>query len=90
MLQERTGLISGLERVESLKLQRNSSLIEPDVTGTDVWFYLIEPGSLRIVTSDDSRVRATLFEPRAQRSLLDVIGQTLGEYQRPNGRKRGC
>lgn len=79
VLQERTGLISGLERVESLKFQKNSSLIEPDVSGSDVWFYLIEPGTLRIVASDDPRIRATLFDTRAQNSLLDVLEQTLGE-----------
>lgn len=77
-IQERTGLISGLEKAESLKIQRNNSL-EADVSGTDFWFYLIEPGTLRIVTSEDPRVRAALFDSKLHNSLLDVIGQTLGE-----------
>ena len=81
ILQERTGLIAGLERVESLKVRRNSSLVETDVAGSDVWLYLIEPGTLRIVASDDSRVRASLFESRAQSSLADVLEQTLGELK---------
>lgn len=78
-IQERTGMISGLEKVEALKVQRNGT-IESDVSGSDFWFYLIEPGTLRIVTSDDPRLRSALFEHRAQSSLLDVISQTLGRY----------
>lgn len=78
-LQERTGLISGLEKAESLKIQRNGT-IEPDVSGTDFWFYLIEPGTFRIVSNEDARVRASLLEQRAQNSLADIIGQTLGEF----------
>lgn len=77
-IQERTGLISGLEKAESLKIQRNGTL-EPDVSGTDFWFYLIEPGTFRIVSNDDPRVRSTLLDQRPQSSLVDIIGQTLGE-----------
>lgn len=77
-IQERTGLISGLEKVESLKIQKNGTL-EPDVSGTDFWFYLIEPGTFRIVQSDDIRVRTSLLDQRAQNSLLDILEQTLGE-----------
>lgn len=78
-IQERTGLISGLEKAESLKIQRNGTL-EPDVSGTDFWFYLIEPGTFRIVSNDDQRVRGSLLEQRAQNSLIDIISQTLGEF----------
>lgn len=80
VLQERTGLISGLERVESMKLQRNSSSVEADLSGCDVWFHLIEPGTLRMVSTDDARLRASLFDSRAQSSLLDVLEQALGEF----------
>jgi len=76
-IQERSGLISGLEKAESLKVQKNGSL-ESDVSGTDFWFYLIEPGTFRIVPSDDARIRNALLEPRAQNSLLDILGKTLG------------
>lgn len=76
-IQERTGLISGLEKIESLKIQRNGTL-ESDVSGTDFWFYLIEPGTLKIVQSDDIRVRSSLLDQRAQNSLLDILIQTLG------------
>jgi protocadherin-15 len=78
VIQERTGLISGLERVESLKVQKNLSSIETDLSGTDVWFYLIEPGSLRIVPNDDPRLKGSLFEARAQNSLADIINENLG------------
>lgn len=78
IIQERTGLIPGLEKAESLKIQRNGS-IDADVTGTDAWFYLIEPGTFRIVPSDDSRVKTTLFDTKAQNSLLNIVIQTLGK-----------
>lgn len=82
ILQERSGLISGLERVESLKQRRNGSLSSsssesPDPTGTDLWFYLIEPGSLRLIESDDQRIIRSLLDPRAQLLLDDVIRQRL-------------
>lgn len=63
-----------------MKIQRNGTL-EPDVSGTDFWFYLIEPGTLRIVQSDDPRLKP-LLDPKVQHnSLLDVIGQTLGKWR---------
>lgn len=77
IIQERTGLISGLEKIESLKIQKNGTL-ESDVSGTDFWFYLIEPGTLKLVQSDDIRIRSSLLDQRAQNSLLDILTQTLG------------
>lgn len=77
IIQERTGLISGLEKIESLKIQKNGSL-ESDISGTDFCFYLIEPGTLRIVQSDDVRIRSSLLDQRAQNSLSDILIQTLG------------
>lgn len=78
-IQERTGLIPGLERAESLKVFRNGSL-ESDVSGTDFWFYLIEPGTFRIVSSEEPRIKSTLLDARAQSSLLDIVGQNLGKF----------
>lgn len=68
-----------MERVESLKIKRNNSFgLESDVNGTDLWFYLIEPGSYRLVANDDPRVRQTLLDQRAKSLLGDIIQQTLG------------
>lgn len=62
-----------------MKLHKNSSsAFESDVNGADFWFYLVEPGSLRIVPTDDQRIRQTLLDQRARNSLSDVIFQTLG------------
>lgn len=78
ILQERSGLIPGYERAESMKLRKNNfNGLEPDVNSTDFWFYLIEPGSFRLVAHDDPRVHQTLLDRRAQISLNDVIAQHL-------------
>lgn len=58
LIQDRTGLIAGWEKAESLKFQRSNSSIEADVTGTDVWFYLVEPVSLKMLQSTDARVQS--------------------------------
>lgn len=50
------------------------------MSGTDFWFYLIEPGTFRIVPSDDPRIRSALLDPKSHISLLDIIGQTMGEF----------
>ncbi|XP_074596173.1 cadherin 99C isoform X2 [Brevipalpus obovatus] len=76
IIQERTGLIPGWEKAESLKIQRNHT-IESDVTGTDVWLYLVEPSSLKILSNDEPKVLNTLFEPKSQKSLLKAIVHVL-------------
>lgn len=82
VIQQRTGLISALEKVESLKqlvhyAANSSTALESDVGGTDFWFHLVEPGTFRVVTTDDVRVRAALLEPRGMSSLADVLAQQL-------------
>lgn len=77
IVQEKTGLIPGWEKAESLKIQRNYST-DSDVTGTDVWLYLIDPPTLKIVNNDDPRVLSSLFEPRHQHSIVKAIVNLLG------------
>ncbi|RWS28186.1 protocadherin-15 precursor-like protein [Leptotrombidium deliense] len=77
LLQERSGMIAGWEKAESLKMRRNTT-IESDVTGTDVWIYFIEPRLLKILTTDDYRIKTTMFDPKAQNSVLTILKENLG------------
>ncbi|RWS15678.1 protocadherin-15-like isoform X1 [Dinothrombium tinctorium] len=77
ILQERTGMIAGWEKAESMKIQRNHT-IESDVTGTDAWLYLIEPHTLKILHSNDSRIKSTVFDIKSQNSLMIITRQKLG------------
>lgn len=77
LVQDRTGMIAGWEKAEALKYLRNHT-IESDVTGTDVWFYLVEPGSLKILETSDPRVQSTIFETKAQIHLLELMAKSLG------------
>ncbi|KAH8294616.1 hypothetical protein KR018_000432 [Drosophila ironensis] len=70
LLDKKTGLVSGIERMSSQKyLAHNGSVIE-NPSATDIWFYLIDPKTERLVSRIDNVVETTLLEP-AKRSELN-------------------
>lgn len=79
LIQEQTGLIAGWEKAESLKIQRNFA-IESDVTGTDIWIYLIDPMTLKIIPTDDSRIVANILKNKSQSGLLESISREFGYH----------
>ncbi|XP_053215002.1 cadherin-99C-like, partial [Panonychus citri] len=77
IIQDRTGLITGWEKAESLKIQRNHT-IESDVTGTDIWIHLIDPSTLKILPTDDPKIESILSDVKIKYSLIQALTSGLG------------
>nr|XP_042911936.1 cadherin-99C [Parasteatoda tepidariorum] len=77
LIQERTGVLADVEKVVSLKMIKNQS-IETDTSGSDLWFYAIDPATMKIMRSDDPKLRIALLEHGRTDSLLSEMSRTLG------------
>lgn len=77
ILQQHTNMVVDIEKIASLKLVRNNS-IESDKTGTDIWFYVIDPQTFRILSRDDPRIVEALFKDERQMTILNEMSNALG------------
>lgn len=70
LLEERTnGLVCGIERFSNRKYLTENGTVLENPEATDVWFYLIDPKSERLLGRNDSQVQAALFGPTASTEL---------------------
>ncbi|XP_067139114.1 cadherin-99C isoform X2 [Centruroides vittatus] len=77
VIQERTGIIPDFEKVSILKLLKNNS-IETDSTGSDFWFYMVDPVTFRILDRNDPRIQSTVLEDDSQLGLVTEVSSVLG------------
>lgn len=70
LLDKKTGLVSGIERMSSQKYLANNGSVIENPSATDIWFYLIDPKTEQLLSRMDNVVEATLLEP-AKRSELN-------------------
>ncbi|XP_023225888.1 cadherin-99C-like, partial [Centruroides sculpturatus] len=77
VIQERTGIIPDFEKVSILKLLKNNS-IETDSTGSDFWFYMVDPVTFRILDRNDPRIQSTVLEDDSQLGLVAEVSSVLG------------
>ncbi|GFR24588.1 cadherin-99C, partial [Trichonephila clavata] len=77
LIHERTNVIADVEKVVSLKMIKNQS-IETDTSGSDLWFYAIDPATMKILRADDHKLRMSLLEQGRTDSLLSELSRTLG------------
>nr|CAD7198411.1 unnamed protein product [Timema douglasi] len=66
VLEEHSGLVVGVEKVAARQFQSANNTVEQDNTGTDVWFYCVDPSTELILDRNSSRV---------QRSLMDHVSE---------------
>nr|CAD7398924.1 unnamed protein product [Timema cristinae] len=66
VLEEHSGLVVGVEKVAARQFQSTNNTVEQDNTGTDVWFYCVDPSTELILDRNSSRV---------QRSLMDHVSE---------------
>lgn len=57
VLEEKTDMIVGIEKFTSRQFINENDTLELDSTGTDVWFYVIDPSSGKILERNSSRVQ---------------------------------
>ncbi|XP_063243672.1 cadherin-99C isoform X2 [Bacillus rossius redtenbacheri] len=73
VLQERSGLVVGAERLGARQYQGPNGTLGLDPAGTDVWFYCVDPDSELILDGNSSRVQRSVLEKSSQ-MLADVSG----------------
>lgn len=57
VLQDHSGLLVGVERLAARQYLGENGTLESDMSGTDVWFYVIDPASERILETNHTRVQ---------------------------------
>lgn len=63
------GYISGIERTSNRKYLNENGTIAEDTSATDVWFYIIDPKSEKILPRNASVVMSNILEPDAQSEI---------------------
>lgn len=56
-IEDKTGLVVGLETLTSRHYLGENGTLESDNKGTDVWLYLVDPGTGKILTRDSTHVK---------------------------------
>lgn len=70
LLEERTnGLVSGIERISNRKYATSNGTVVENPEATDVWFYLIDPKSEKLLGRNDSIIQETLLESSVSSEL---------------------
>uniref|UniRef100_T1JF59 Cadherin domain-containing protein n=1 Tax=Strigamia maritima TaxID=126957 RepID=T1JF59_STRMM len=75
-LQERSGLIIGIEKVDVRRLA-SANATTLDSRGSDITFYAVDPASYRLVTTDEPQVHSLFFSLEGKYSLLSAISNGL-------------
>lgn len=56
-IEDKTGLIVGLEKLTARHYLGDNGTLENDKKGTDVWLYLVDPGTGKILTRESTHVK---------------------------------
>lgn len=77
-IEDNSHLIIGIEKVESKHYLGDNSTLEVDNTGTDIWFYAIDPQNETILERNSKRVRRFILDKGAMNNITrDVTGDIL-------------
>lgn len=57
ILQDQTGLIVGVEKLSPRKYINENETLETDPTGTDIWLYVVDPSTDKILERNSSQVQ---------------------------------
>ncbi|KAG4067292.1 hypothetical protein HA402_000283 [Bradysia odoriphaga] len=63
------GYITGIERTSNRKYLNDNGTITENASATDVWFYIIDPKSEKILPRNASVVMSKILEPAAQSEI---------------------
>lgn len=75
-IEEQSNLIVGVEKLTSREFIGGNGTLETDPTGTDVWFYVIDPENDSILPRNSSLVKRALLEKAAMDNItFDITGQ---------------
>ncbi|KAF5300091.1 hypothetical protein FQA39_LY11283 [Lamprigera yunnana] len=76
VVQDHTNLIVGVEKLNSREFLSENGTLEIDSSGTDIWFYVIDPNTDTILSVNDSIIQSRIFQKSAMNNItFDVTGQ---------------
>ncbi|KAF5307334.1 hypothetical protein FQR65_LT07051 [Abscondita terminalis] len=76
IIQDHTGFVVGVEKLNAREFIGENGTLEVDPTGTDVWFYVVDPNTDSILSVNDSEVQKNIFEKSAMDNItFDITGQ---------------
>lgn len=69
LFEKSNGYISGIERFSNRKFLNDAGNIEENPSGTDVWFYVIDPKTERILDRNSEYIQTQFLEQMAQSDI---------------------
>ncbi|CAH2040674.1 unnamed protein product, partial [Iphiclides podalirius] len=81
-IEEKTGLVAGLEKLTSRHFLGVNGTLESDPKGTDVWLYLVEPSTGSILTRDSDAVKKAI-EGGVHRAVAARLQAPVSEVRAP-------
>ncbi|PNF18966.1 hypothetical protein B7P43_G12884 [Cryptotermes secundus] len=75
IMEDNTNLVIGIEKVAVKQYLGDNGTIEQDNSGTDVWFYAIDPDTDKILDRNSTRIQRSILSKEAvSRITVDVTG----------------
>lgn len=75
VLQEHSGLLVGVDKLATRQYLGENGTLESDASGTDVWFYAIDPETETILETNHTRVQRSIFDKAAMNNItFDISG----------------
>lgn len=75
ILEQHSGLVVGVERLTARHFLADNATLQTDGSGTDVWFYAVDPDTGRILERNSTRVQRSILDKSAVSNItLDVSG----------------
>lgn len=73
ILEQHSGLVVGVERLTARHYLADNATLQTDASGTDVWFYAVDPDTGRILERNSTRVQRSVLAKQAVSNItLDV------------------
>nr|XP_022907030.1 cadherin-99C-like [Onthophagus taurus] len=76
VIQDRSGLIAGIEKINIREFIGENGTLEVDPIGTDVWFYVIDPETETILPRNHTLIQNQILAKSAMNNItFDISGQ---------------
>ncbi|XP_031770318.2 cadherin-99C [Galleria mellonella] len=81
-IEEKSGLVAGLEKLTARHYLGENGTLESDTRGTDVWLYLVEPGTGEILTRESKPVKKAI-ENGVRKAVAARLQSPVSEVRAP-------
>lgn len=76
IIEDHSELIVGVEKLATREFIGVNNTLESDASGTDIWFYVIDPETETILPRNHSLVKKSIFDKSSMDNItFDITGQ---------------